>query len=101
MGGDVCHARHFFSSCCGHGWDVGTTYGPGPTTSMHGKPSTARDSIGKVALAHRLDNVFVAIAHDPALEGIMPEWPRLVNGWRARGNKEACERKGRTLQPQK
>ena len=101
MGGDVCHARHFFSSCCGHGWDIGTTYGPVPTTSMHGQPDLARNSIGMVALSHQLDNVFVAIAHDPASEGIMPEFPKLVNRWRERGDKEAVEKKGQTLQPRK
>ena len=99
MGGDVCHARHFFSPCCGSGWDIGTTYGPGPTTSMHAKPSEARDSISKVALAHGMQNVFVAIAHDPALEGIIPEFPLRLNGWRERGDKANTEARGATLEP--
>ena len=95
LGGDTCHARQLFCPGCSAGWDIAT----GKGGSMHRDHPNARHSISLIDKANQLDNCFVLIAHDPALEGIIPEIPNLLNGWRDRGDKHKCEEKGRTLPP--
>lgn len=106
MGGDLCHARHFFSSCCGEGWRLSTKSGPvlditGKLQGLHDDHDASNESISKVAEANKLDSVFVCLAHDIALEGIIPLFPDLLNGWRERGDKQRSDLRAKELGPAK
>lgn len=54
---------------------------------LHDEPAL-RDTIRKDEELDAHPNVFTLIAHDWTLKGIIPEWPRDLNGWREAGWKE-------------
>lgn len=78
IGGDCCHHRSLL---------VGTrpmsvTVGPNGTASFHKDPTTAMRTIEKIRLLEEGGDVFVALAHDAALEGLMPEYPQTMGKWK-------------------
>ncbi|KII92268.1 hypothetical protein PLICRDRAFT_102470 [Plicaturopsis crispa FD-325 SS-3] len=62
---------------------------PGTGDTVHEDPPRAAESIGKLA-AHfdAQPNVFVVVAHDVSLEGIIDLFPASLNAWKENGWKE-------------
>lgn len=78
MGGDCCHHRALLVGAR----PVSTTVGPNGTKSFHRDPQTAISTIEKVRELERDGSVLIALAHDAILEGRMPLYPNVINGWK-------------------
>jgi glyoxylase-like metal-dependent hydrolase (beta-lactamase superfamily II) len=87
MGGDCCHHRALLTGAR----PVSVTVGPNGTRSFHKYPETAISTIEKVRELEREGCVLVALAHDAVLEGLMPEYPEALNGWRESGWKKEVD----------
>jgi glyoxylase-like metal-dependent hydrolase (beta-lactamase superfamily II) len=84
MGGDCCHHRELLED---HSREISVDVGPNGQPGFHKDPTSARQTIGKTRSLHSNESVFVALAHDAQIDGIMPVYPQRLNGWRASGLK--------------
>ena len=84
MGGDCCHHRKIFT---GEG-KLGEGFGPNGAYSMHKEFQTAKDTIDKLQVISKRDDVLVCLAHDWYLEPTIQLVPAEINGWRKNGLKE-------------
>jgi len=78
MGGDCCHHRDLLDD---PRRDISVDVGPNGQPGFHKDPKRARESIRKLELLHSNASVFVALAHDAQIDGIVPVYPKSLNGW--------------------
>lgn len=79
MGGDCCHHR---SLLCGSR-PLGVSAGPGGGPGFHRYPDVAKGTIQQVRALEQEGSVLIALAHDSRLDGLMPVYPEVLNGWRS------------------
>ncbi|KAJ9615635.1 hypothetical protein H2200_001710 [Cladophialophora chaetospira] len=84
MGGDCCHHRNLLED---PSREISMDVGPNGQPGFHKDPADARATIGKTQALHANESVFVALAHDAQIDGIVPFYPQVLNGWRANGLK--------------
>jgi len=80
MGGDCCHHRRILED---DNAQISCTCGPGKlSTGFHKDLKAAKESIERVKVLDRRDDVMVVLAHDNTLIGKIPLYPSALNGWR-------------------
>ncbi|KIW65757.1 hypothetical protein PV04_07985 [Phialophora macrospora] len=94
MGGDCCHHRNLLDDPTR---DISVDVGPNGQPGFHKDPVSARETIRKTQSLHSSDRVFVALAHDAQVDGIIPLYPQKLNGWRANGLKSKVRSEALTL----
>lgn len=94
MGGDCCHHRNLLEDASR---DISVDVGPNGQPGFHKDPESARRTIRKTQALHSSSEVFVALAHDAQVDGIIPLYPEKINGWRRAGLKTKVRTKVLTL----
>jgi glyoxylase-like metal-dependent hydrolase (beta-lactamase superfamily II) len=79
MGGDCCHHRNLLEDPTRQ---ISVDVGPNGQPGFHKDPVSAKDTIRKTQALHSSPEVFVALAHDAQVDGIIPIYPQRLNGWR-------------------
>ena len=77
FGGDCCHHRALLDGIR----PISTTCGPTGPSGFHKDSSTASETIDKIRELEATGSVFVALAHDHILDGVIPVYPHSLNGW--------------------
>ena len=77
FGGDCCHHRDLL---CGVR-PMSVTVGPAGQPGFHKDPTLAQSTIDKISQLEETGSVFVALAHDSYLDGVVPLYPDHLNGW--------------------
>ena len=95
MGGDCCHHRNLLED---RSREISVDVGPNGQLGFHKDPVNARKTIGKSQLLHSNESIFVALAHDAQIDGIVPLYPQPLNGWRAAGLKSKIRSETLTLE---
>jgi glyoxylase-like metal-dependent hydrolase (beta-lactamase superfamily II) len=94
MGGDCCHHRALLDD---PRRDISIDIGPNGQPGFHKDPEKARETIRKLQSLHSNVSVFVALAHDAQIDGIVPLYPKSLNGWFKNGLKRQVREKPLTL----
>ena len=77
-GGDCCHHRALL-----HGSrPLSVTFGPNGTKSFHRDPQAALKTIERIRKIDRNKHFLIALPHDATLDGLMPLYPKKLNGFR-------------------
>ncbi|OQV08396.1 hypothetical protein CLAIMM_12677 [Cladophialophora immunda] len=95
MGGDCCHHRGLLEH---PSRDISVDVGPNGQPGFHKDPVSARKTIHKTQALHSNPSVFVVLAHDAQVDGIVPVYPQKLNGWRQRGLKTEVRKQILTLE---
>lgn len=95
MGGDCCHHRALLEDSSRN---ISTDVGPNGQPGFHKNPADAKASIGRLQELHRMEDVFVVLAHDARLDGCIPLYPAALNGWREKNLKNALRTRALELE---
>lgn len=95
MGGDCCHHRKLLED---RSKDISVDVGPNGQPGFHKNPIDARKTISKTQLLHEKPEVLVVLAHDAQLDGVLPTYPKTLNGWRELGWKSLVREQELTLE---
>lgn len=95
MGGDCCHHRGLLDD---PNRQISVDVGPNGQPGFHKDPVLARSTIRKTQALHSSPFIFVALAHDASIDGIVPLYPEKLNGWKATGLKSNVRSEVLTLE---
>ena len=89
MGGDCCHHRRLLVDDRA---EISFTCGPAGMPGFHSDLAAAKETIARVKIFDRSDNVLVVLAHDNTIVKTLPLYPQVLNGWKAKGQKYTHKR---------
>ncbi|KIX06194.1 uncharacterized protein Z518_04168 [Rhinocladiella mackenziei CBS 650.93] len=95
MGGDCCHHRDLLDN---PKRKISVDVGPNGQPGFHQDASKARATISKSQALHWNESVYVVLAHDAQIDGIIPLYPQTLNGWRENGMKSKVRMETLTLE---
>ncbi|KIY03329.1 uncharacterized protein Z520_00020 [Fonsecaea multimorphosa CBS 102226] len=95
MGGDCCHHRDLLEH---PSRDISVDVGPNGQPGFHKDPVSARETIHRTQALHSNPSVFVVLAHDAQIDGIVPVYPQKLNGWRQKAMKTMVRQQALTLE---
>jgi glyoxylase-like metal-dependent hydrolase (beta-lactamase superfamily II) len=95
MGGDCCHHRNLLED---PSRQISVDVGPNGQPGFHKDPASAKITIRKTQALHLDPSIFVALAHDAQIDGVVPLYPEALNGWRTLGLKGKVRTQDLTLE---
>ncbi|OAP63483.1 hypothetical protein AYL99_02710 [Fonsecaea erecta] len=95
MGGDCCHHRDLLEH---PSRDISIDVGPNGQPGFHKDPVSARRTIQRTKALHSNPSVFVVLAHDAQIDGIVPVYPQKLNGWREKALKAQVRHQTLTIE---